>query len=110
MPASTKQEALNLFEIHRAKYLALAREVAEKVYHRQGYVTTDDIRELCDVPQEYKDRRVLGSVFQAHEWQTTGKRIKSKFKDNHGRKIEVWELKPEYRHYRQTLTGQLVMI
>lgn len=61
----SRDEALELFEIHRAEWLANARSVAAQLYRRTGRpITVDDIRDKCPPPPGW-DPRVMGGVFAA---------------------------------------------
>lgn len=58
-----RDAALDLFEQHRAEWLAQARGTAHRLYRRLGRpITADDLRAECPLPAGW-DRRVMGGVF-----------------------------------------------
>ncbi len=89
MKTRTKEEAFDLFENHRAEFLAYARSVADEFYKFNGSVTTDNIRNLIDIPETI-NKKVLGCVFNTKEWVLIGY-TKSKVKTSHGRTIGIFK-------------------
>lgn len=90
MTAATqsRDEALELFEIHRAEWLATARGVAIRLYQREGRpITVDDVRAECPPPAG-SDPRVMGGVFVG--WTPVGY-TNSRRRTCHGRPIRQFE-------------------
>jgi len=88
MTIQSRDEALELFEIHRAAWLAKARTAALQLYRRVGRpITVDDVRAECP-PPEFSDPRVMGAVFTG--WTPVGF-TNSRRRTCHGRPIRLFE-------------------
>lgn len=88
MTTQSRDEALDLFEIHRAAWLAEARRVAILLYRRvERPITVDDVRAECP-PPAYSDPRVMGAVFTG--WTPVGF-TNSRRRACHGRPIRLFE-------------------
>jgi hypothetical protein len=75
----------------RAEYLAEARKVARKLGTNGKYITVDDVREACPVP-EGVNPTCLGALFSLDgEWMHTGYAV-SERKEAHGRRIGLYML------------------
>jgi len=85
---NSKQQAMNLFEATRHEFLEYARWTARKICQEKGHVTTDDVRELVELPKGI-DSRVFGAIFKGNEWIKTGY-THTKIKSSHGRPIAVF--------------------
>lgn len=92
----SKAQALDFFEKEKANYLALAREVAEKLATFNSWITIDQVREECPPPPTLTSNKVLGAVFNTEKWERVGYEP-TKIKTSHGRIVTRWSLKPEYR-------------
>lgn len=86
-----KQHALDLFEDHRAAYLERARWWAVHLANMHGQVSTDELWEMCPVPEEF-DPRVLGAVFRGKKWERVGQKL-SRRPVCHGRPVTIWRLR-----------------
>ena len=86
---ASKQEALDLLELHRKEWLAEARATAAFYADLHGSVTVDDVRALCPIPEGI-DGRVMGAVFNTKEWKA-GPFINSRRRACHRRPIRVFE-------------------
>jgi hypothetical protein len=83
-----RDEALDLFELHRAAWLATARDAASRLYRRFGRpITIDDVRDECPPPPG-TDPRVMGGVFSG--WRPVGF-TNSRRRTCHGRPIRLFE-------------------
>jgi hypothetical protein len=88
MTTQSRDEALDLFEVHRAAWLAEARQAAILLYRRvERPITVDDVRAECP-PPGYYDPRVMGAVFTG--WNAVGY-INSRRRACHGRPIRLFE-------------------
>lgn len=90
MTAATqsRDEALELFEVHRAEWLAAARQTAILLYRReQRPITVDEVRAECPPPAGV-DPRVMGAVFSG--WTPVGF-TNSRRRTCHGRPIRQFE-------------------
>lgn len=90
MTAATnaRDEALALFEMYRAEFLARARNAALRLYRRVGRpITIDDVRAECPPPGDI-DPRVMGAVFSG--WNAVGF-TNSRRRTCHGRPIRLFE-------------------
>lgn len=86
--ANARDEALDLFEIHRAAWLAMARFSALMLYRRLGRpISIDDVRGECP-PPAWADPRVMGAVFRG--WNAVGF-MNSRRRACHGRPIRLFE-------------------
>lgn len=84
----SKDDAMALFEEHRAEWLARARDAASRLYRRFGRpITIDDVRSECPPPDVY-DPRVMGAVFSG--WTPVGY-INSRRRTCHGRPIRLFQ-------------------
>jgi hypothetical protein len=84
----SRDEALALFESHRAAWLATARIAALRLYRRLGRpITIDDVRAECP-PPDGCDPRVMGAVFSG--WTPVGF-TNSRRRACHGRPIRQFE-------------------
>ncbi len=88
MMPGTKQEAFDLFEVHRAEWLAEARAAAEQIGRETGTCTADDVRTVCPIPDGI-DGRVMGAVFRKSEW-AAGEFVNSRRTACHKRPIRVF--------------------
>jgi hypothetical protein len=80
--------ALDLFEEHRAEWLASARHAAILLYRRvRRPLTIDDVRAECP-PPAWADPRVMGAVFRG--WNPVGY-TNSRRRTCHGRPIRLFE-------------------
>ena len=87
-----KQVALDLFETHRANYLADARMMAKLLYGvRNEPISTDDIHKHCPIPDGI-DPKVMGAVFNKADWVPVGY-AQTKRKIAHSRTIRLWVLR-----------------
>lgn len=83
-----RDEAMALFEAHRAEWLATARHAALRLYRRMARpITIDDVRAVCPPPAVY-DPRVMGAVFTG--WIPVGY-TNSRRRACHGRPIRLFE-------------------
>lgn len=83
-----RDEALALFEEHRAEWLAAARHAALRLYRRvERPITVDEVRAECP-PPEGIDPRVMGAVFSG--WVAVGF-VNSRRRMCHGRPIRMFE-------------------
>ena len=87
----TKQDAFDLFEVHRAEWLAQARAEAEIIGRAAGTCTADKIHEVCPIPDGI-DGRVMGAVFLKRDWEP-GEFVLSTRKACHKRPIRVFHWK-----------------
>ena len=73
MSTKSKQQAFDLFEQHRAEYIAKARAAALRIAlsRKSGRITIDDVRAECPPPKSI-DPRVMGGVLRAPEWERVG--------------------------------------
>lgn len=86
-----RDQALDLLEITRPEYIALARQVADALSLSQDTFTADDVTALCPVPAGM-DGRVMGAVLTVHRYEkleTTG----STRPGRHANPIGVWRRK-----------------
>lgn len=86
----TKQMAFDVFELQRKEFLDYARWTARKICQEKGHVTTDDVREIVQLPKGI-DGRVYGAIFNNKEWVKTGY-TQTKVTSSHGRIIAVYTL------------------
>lgn len=91
MMVGSKEEAMDLFERHRAEWLRAARAEASQIGMTKGTCTVDDIRKICPPPSGV-DGRVMGAVFKTPEWEP-GRHINSARKTCHKRPIRVFHWK-----------------
>lgn len=85
---NARDEALALFEIHRAEWLAAARHAALRLYRQSGRpITIDEVRGVCP-PPEGIDPRVMGAVFTG--WVAVGF-VNSRRRMCHGRPIRLFQ-------------------
>lgn len=83
-----RDEALDLFERHRADWLASARAAALRLYRRDGRpISVDDVRAECPPPPD-SDPRVMGAVFMG--WTAVGY-ANSRRRACHGRLIRLFK-------------------
>jgi hypothetical protein len=83
----SRDEALALFETHRAAWLAEARRTAFLLYRQAGRpITVDDVRMACPPPAG-SDPRVMGAVFTG--WTAVGY-VNSRRRACHGRPIRLF--------------------
>jgi len=82
---------MDLFEATRREFLEYSRWVARKICKEKGHVTTDDVRELVQLPKGI-DGRVCGAIFKGDEWIKTGY-TQTNIKSSHNRTICVFTLK-----------------
>lgn len=83
-----RDEALELFEVHRAEWLGEARRAALLLYRQVGRpITVDDVRAECPPPAGC-DPRVMGGVFTG--WAPVGF-TNSRRRACHGRPIRLFE-------------------
>lgn len=82
-----RDEAMALFEVYRAEWLATARDAAFRLYRRlERPITIDDLRAECP-PPEWADPRVMGAVFSG--WTPVGF-TNSRRRTCHGRPIRLF--------------------
>lgn len=81
---------MDLFEVTRREFLEYARWTARKICQEKGHVTSDDVREIVQLPRGI-DGRVYGAIFSGKEWVKTGY-AQTKIKSSHGRPIAVFTL------------------
>ncbi len=97
MRTESKQHAFDLFEEHRADYLAQARKAAKEIWDRTGKpVNVNQVREVCP-PPEHVNGQVMGAIFNRGDWEFV-RYIKSDRNDAHRRPIA------EFR-YREKSVG-----
>lgn len=85
-----RDEAMALFEEHRALWLAAARHTAILMYRRVARpITIDDVRAECPPPIGF-DPRVMGAVFKVKDWTPVGF-TNSRRRACHGRPIRLFE-------------------
>lgn len=83
-----RDEALALFEEHRAEWLAAARRTAILLYRQFGRpITIDEVRAECPPPAGV-DPRVMGAVFTG--WTAVGF-TNSRRRTCHGRPIRLFQ-------------------
>ena len=70
MTIASKEEALDLFEMTRAEYLAKARKTALGLFKGKP-ITVNDVREVCPPPKGM-DGRVMGAIFRTDDWVMIG--------------------------------------
>lgn len=87
----TKQDAFDLFEVHRAEWLMEARAEAEAIGRETGTCTADQIHKVCPIPDGI-DGRVMGAVFLKRDWKP-GAFVLSARKACHKRPIRVFHWK-----------------
>jgi len=88
MTTRTKEEAFDLFEAHRAEWLAAARNFL----NRQpigSKMTVNDVRSAVPLPGGI-DGRVMGSVFRGQPWKMVAYKPSAR-KTCHKRPIAVFE-------------------
>ena len=86
-----RDKAFDLFEKHRAEWLAEARSAAYQLGRGGALVCIDDVRKVCPIP-EGVDGRVAGKVFmEKGVWQSVKLRP-SELKSSHARLINWWRL------------------
>lgn len=90
MTTQTKQEAFDLFETHRAEWIASARTEARKIAKKNGSVTINEVRAAVPIPNGV-DPRVAGGVFRGGEWLCLGY-VSSARNTSHGRPIARFAL------------------
>jgi hypothetical protein len=88
MTISTEQEAMDLFEQHRAEWLAEARALLGSKPEGTR-MTVNDVRAVCPPPPDV-DGRVMGSVFKKPDWVPVGY-VKSSRRECHNRPIALFE-------------------
>lgn len=89
MPTQSRDEALDILEKARHKYIETARSVARMLHHTSGEpITVDDIRSVCPPPAEI-DGRVMGAILREPEWVRIGY-LNSARKTCHGRPISAF--------------------
>lgn len=84
-----RDETLDLFEIHRADYLASARLIARSLYlqHKRP-ISVDDVRAHYPPPDDF-DPRLMGAIFRKPHWIKVGF-INSKRRECHGRPVSTF--------------------
>lgn len=88
MTVRTKDAAFDLFEIHRAEWLAAARKFLDD--HAVGTrLTVDDVRASVPPPSDI-DGRVMGTVFRGRQWKMVEYRASTRT-ECHRRPIAVFE-------------------
>ena len=85
-----RDEAFDLLERTRADWIARALIEARVLIARDGYVTTDSLRDVCQVP-EGVDARVVGAVLNRRNFLDAGP-TKTSRRTSHGRPISKWIL------------------
>ena len=86
-----RDEALERLEERRARWVAEAKDIAERLARAHGTVTADDLRTAYPVPPEY-DARVVGAVFKDKRFVKMGYRATSRA-TSHARPIAVFRLR-----------------
>ena len=107
-----RDEAFDLLERTRAEWIARALTEARVLIARDGYVTTDSLRDVCPVP-EGVDARVVGAVLNKRNFLDAGP-TKTSRRTSHGRPISKWILSssdlgasvPVSGHPSASATGQ----
>lgn len=88
----TFEDALELFEQHRADWLAAARSWARSRAKTAGIITINDIRRDGPPIPEGVDPRVAGAVFaEKGVWENVGYG-RSARRTSHGRPVARWRL------------------
>lgn len=87
---TSKQIAMDIFEVTRREFLDYARWTARKICSEKGHVTSDDVRELVKLPKGV-DGRVCGAIFRGTEWKKTGY-TQTKISSSHRRPIGIFVL------------------
>jgi hypothetical protein len=91
-PVPSKDDAMALFEMYRAEWLADARTAAVRLYWSLNRpITVDDVRRECPPPR-CVDPRVMGAVFSG--WTPVGF-TNSRRKTCHGRPIRLFQPAPD---------------
>ena len=85
-----RDEAFDRLERTRAEWIARALTEARALIARDGYVTTDSLRDVCQVP-EGVDARVVGAVLNRRNFLDAGP-TKTSRRTSHGRPISKWIL------------------
>ena len=80
-----------ILELHRAEYLARARDIARELLETRSSITVNDIRERLDVPKGL-DPRLMGAVFRHKDFEKTGEFVLSSRKACHARPIQRFRL------------------
>lgn len=75
-----------------AAWIDKARYHAREIALKRGFVTSDDIWDICPPPNTI-DSRVMGAVFSKHEFEQVGY-VKSRRAICHKRPIGTWVLRP----------------
>ena len=92
MTTSTAQEAFDLFEAHRAEYLAAARAFMRQFAKHGQIVTVNDLTRNGPPLPEGVDPRVRGAVFMENGvWERVGY-TQSKRRVSHGRPVMQFRL------------------
>lgn len=91
-----KKDVLDQFEATAALWLATARRKAVELARPENNwtITTDDVQ-LYLVPPPGRPK-LAGAIFRDGCWDMVGTTATAK-KVGHGRRIGLWQLKPEYR-------------
>ena len=80
-----------ILELHRAEYLAQARDIARELLETRPSITVNDIRERLEPPATV-DPRVMGAVLRHRDFEPTGEFVLSSRKACHARPIQRFRL------------------
>jgi len=80
-----------ILELHRAEYLAQARDIARELLETRPSITVNDIRDRLEPPRNV-DPRVMGAVLRHRDFEPTGEFVVSGRKACHARPIQRFRL------------------
>lgn len=85
---------LELAAAHGQPLTKLAQIIAARLARKKGVVTIEDVRKELDrrVPG-WEPGNWMGSVFAGRRWQWTGRMVKTRHKNGHGRAVREWRLR-----------------
>jgi hypothetical protein len=92
MITQSKQQAFDLFEAHRAEYLAAARSFMEAFAADGRAVTVNDLIQHGPPLPDGVDPRVRGAVFAGRMWERLGYAASSR-RASHCRPVQRFRLK-----------------
>ena len=80
-----------ILELHRAEYLAQARDIARELLETRPSITVNDVRDRLEPPATV-DPRVMGAVLRHRDFTPTGEFVLSSRKACHARPIRRFRL------------------
>ena len=85
-----RDEGIRRVAVSNEQYIKVARAIARQIASQRGSVTSDDVRQACDLEPVHPG--AYGAIFKSKDFQWTGQFRQSEAVSRHGGMQRVWRL------------------